>query len=91
MCAALCLILRERITLADVGMGLLLGVPNYLSSRFLLLSLGSLPGVLAYPFFSVGTILIVAAAGMLLFKERPGRRKLTALGVILLSLVLLNL
>lgn len=91
MCLALCLIRRERITLADVGMGLMLGVPNYLSSRFLLLSLSSLPGVVAYPFFSVGTILMVAAAGMLLFREYPGRRKLLALSVILLSLVLLNL
>ena len=91
LCAALCIIRRQKVTLTDVLWGLLLGVPNYYSTRFLLLSLSEVPAVAAYPTYSVGTILMVTAAGALVFKEKLGRRKLTALGLILMALILLNM
>lgn len=91
LCAALCVCKRQSFTLADAAFGLLIGVPNYLSSRFLLLSLSHVPAVVAFPSFSVGTILLTAAAGVTLFHEKLSRRKCAALAVILLALVLLNL
>lgn len=90
LCAALCLLRRQRPSLSDVAFGLLIGVPNYFSSRFLLLSLSEVPAVAAYPSYSVGTIVLITAFGVLLFRERIGRRKMAALGVILAALVLLN-
>lgn len=90
LCAALALIRREKVSLADVGFGLLLGIPNYYSARFLLLSLSEVPAVVAYPSYSVGTIVLVTLAGRMLFKERLSRRQLMSMGVILVSLVLLN-
>ena len=71
--------------------GLLVGVPNYFCSRFLLLSLSSVPAVVAYPTYSVGVIITVTVAGVLFFKEKLSRRKLLAMGIILVCLVLLNL
>ena len=71
--------------------GLAIGVPNYMSARFLLLSLTTLPGVVVYPSFSVGVIIAVALVGVLCFREKLSRRKLIALGMILAALVLLNL
>ena len=47
--------------------------------------------MIAYPSFSVGTIVLVTLVGVLCFKEKLSRRKLIALGVILVSLALLNL
>ena len=70
--------------------GVLLGVPNYFSSRFLLQALGTVPASVAYPVFSCGTILLTALVGRLAFGERPGRRQLAALAVVLVALVLLN-
>lgn len=70
--------------------GILIGVPNYYSCKFLLFSLATVPGVIAYPVYSVAGILIVTMAGVLLFRERLERRQWLALGIILLSLILLN-
>ena len=50
-----------------------------------------MPAVIAYPTFSVGTILTVTLAGFLLFKERLSRRQWIALAIILCALALLNL
>lgn len=91
LCVLLCLVKKQRLTWRDIAWGLALGIPNYFSARFLLLSLGSVPAVVAYPTFSVGTIVAVTAVGMLCFGERLSRRKWVALGVILVSLLLLNL
>jgi len=91
LCLVLCVVRKQRFSPYDFLFGLVIGIPNYLSSRFLLLSLGQVSAILAYPMFSVGTILAVAILGALLFKERLNRRKLLSLGMILAALVLLNL
>ena len=90
LCVALCLVKKQRPGMGDLLFGLAIGIPNYFSSRFLLLSLETVPAMAAFPSFSVGTILLVAAAGVLLFKERLSGRKYLALLIILGALVLLN-
>ena len=85
------LVRKEGMGRWEVISGILIGIPNYFSSRFLLLSLGSLPAVIVYPAVSVGTIAVVSLAGFLLFREALSRRKLLAMAVIALSLILLNL
>ena len=91
LCSVMCIGKKQKLAIADVLFGAAVGVPNYLSSKFLLLSLSSVPAVAAYPTFSVGTIVLVTAAGVLLFKEKLEKRKLIALGVILVALALLNI
>lgn len=91
LCTVLCIVRRQTPGLKEALFGLLIGVPNYFSARFLLLSLSEVPAVVAYPSYSVGTIVMVTLAGVLLFKENLSRRKMIALGVILVSLALLNL
>lgn len=91
LCTALCAVKRQRLTAMDALFGLAIGVPNYFSAKFLLRSLESVPAVVAYPTFSVGTIVLVTVAGVLMFREKLSRRKLAALGVILVALALLNL
>lgn len=90
LCVVLCIVKKQRLAWQDVLWGLALGVPNYFSARFLLLSLGEIPAVVAYPSFSVGTIVLVTVVGMLCFGERLSRRKWAAMGVIVAALVLLN-
>ena len=82
---------KERPGVAELLYGAAVGVPNYFCAKFLLASLDTVPAVIAYPTFSVATILLVTLAGVALFKERLGKRQWTAVGVILLALVLLNL
>ena len=90
LCIALCLLRRQKIGLRELLFGAAIGIPNYLSSRFLLLALSDVPAVAAFPTYSVATIVLVTLAGVFCFREKLEKRKLTALGVILAALVLLN-
>lgn len=77
--------------LRDYLAGIAVGVPNYFSSRLLLRALSCLPAYIAYTVFSVGAILFTALFSMAVFKEKPGKYQLAGLGLIAVSLVLLNL
>ncbi len=90
LCIAACVTQRQKVTLIELGFGLLLGIPNYFSARFLLLSLTSVPAVIAYPSYSVMTIVILALAGMALFHERLSKKHSAAMVIILGALILLN-
>lgn len=90
LCVILCVVKKQSVTLADVLCGLCLGVPNYMSARFLLGALTDVPAVVVYPTFSVGTIIAVTLVGVLAFREKVEKRKLIAVGLILGALVLLN-
>ena len=81
----------RKISKSDVIFGLILGIPNFFSSKFLLLALGSMKAVLVYPTFSVGTLVVISLVGVLAFKEKLDRKKAIALGMIVLALGLLNI
>ena len=91
LCVILCILRKQSLCWQDVLFGLLIGIPNYFSARFLLLSLNQLPAVVVYPTFSAGTIVLTTLAGLILFGEKLSTRKWLALCVILGALVLLNL
>ena len=91
LCVITARIKGQTVSEKDVLFGLVLGVPNYLSSRLLLISLGSVPAVIAYPTFSVGTIIIVSLVSLVFFRENLSRRQWAAIGIILLALALLNI
>ena len=90
---ALLLNLRSKapVSKQEIGYGILIGVPNYFSARFLLLALGSVPAVIAYPVYSVATIVAITLSGVLLFKESISPKKKFALLLVILALILLNL
>ena len=82
---------KERIGKNDLLFGMLIGIPNYFSARFLLLALGSVDAVLAYPMYSVATMIKITLAGIFVFHEVVSRKKVFALGLIVAALCLLNL
>ena len=81
---------RGKITGKEIGFGVLIGIPNYFSARFLLLALGSVPAVITYPVYSVATIVAISLSGLLFFKESISKRKAFAL-LVIAALILLNL
>lgn len=91
LAAVLSFVRKEKICMQDVIWGILVGIPNYLSARFLLLSLGSVPAVITYPVYSVGSIVLITLAGVFLFKEKLSKQKALALLLVIISLVLLNI
>ena len=82
---------KQHFTLTDAFWGVLIGVPNYFSVRFLLAALHELPATLCYPVCNAGTIVVISAVGVLLFKEKLTGRGKVGLGLILIALILINL
>ncbi|MGN8969797.1 EamA family transporter [Intestinimonas sp. HCP28S3_D6] len=91
--ATLTILVKERRppTGRDIFFGVLVGVPNFLSSRLLLAALAELPAFLVYPSYSVGVILTISVVSFFLFHERLNSRQMGAAGITLGALVLLNL
>lgn len=82
---------REKAARTDLLCGALVALPNYYSSRFLLLALGDIPAVNVYPVYSVSVLVLITLAGVLFFKERLSPRKRLAVLMILFALPLLNM
>ena len=80
--SALCLCLlfmkrkQEHLGKQELFYGALLGIPNFLSSLFLLKALSTVPAMIAFPTYNVAVILVVALAGILLFREQLSRKQL---------------
>jgi len=93
--AALCVIMlvvqKHRPSREEIIWGAIVGVPNYFSARFLLLALGKLPAIIVYPAYNIATILIISIVGIGVLKEKMDKRKAIGMGMILASLVLLNI
>lgn len=90
LCTVTAVVRGQKLTLADLAFGCMIGVPNYYSARFLLMSLSDVPAVTAYPTYSTGTIMLVGAAGVLLFREKMTARQWLTVGLIIVALILLN-
>lgn len=91
LCRDLMLRKQQRIGKKEIIYGALVGLPNFYSSKFILLALEKLDAVIVYPSFSVGTLFVVTLTGVLLFKEKLRYLQWLAVLVILVSLVLLNI
>lgn len=90
-CTVLVIAKKEKPGIKEALFGVMIGVPNYFASRFLLLALGSIPAVIAYPIRSVGSILVLALAGIFMFREKLTKRQWYAIAVILAAVVLLSI
>ncbi|MBR5528929.1 MAG: EamA family transporter [Oscillospiraceae bacterium] len=91
LCVLLALFKKEQPNRYSLFYGFLIGIPNYFSARFLLLSLQSVPAMIAHPTYSAVSVAVVAVLGVCAFHERLSKKQWTAMALILLSLILLNL
>lgn len=82
---------KKGLSSKDILYGVLLGVPNYFASRFLLLALSSMSAVLVYPTYSVATMIVITLTGVLVFRESMSKKKAAALAMIVAALCLLNM
>ena len=90
LCTALVLYKKEKPGVRELLFGLLIGIPNFFSAKFLLGALTKLPAVVVYPSFSVATMLIATLAGVVAFRERLSKVQWAALVAIIVALVFLN-
>lgn len=91
LCVVLCGAQKQRAGKWEWFFGLLIGIPNFFSAKFLLAALKDLAAVIVYPVYSVATILTVTVTGVLVFREKLEKRQWIALTMILIALILLNI
>lgn len=91
LCVIILLFQKYRPTMPELLWGAVIGIPNYYSTRFLLLALGDFPAILVYPVYNIAVIMVVSIVGIMAFKEKLDRRKSLGMGLILAAIILLNL
>ena len=91
LCTSLVIFKKQWPGKRELLYGVLIGIPNFLSTKFMLEALTTVPAVVAYPTFSVTTMLMVTLAGPWFFREKLNKFQWAALGIILVALVLLNI
>lgn len=82
---------RQQVTLKDVAWGIAVGVPNYLSSRFLLFALLEMDGIIVFPVFNVATIFLLGMIGAFFFKEKLSKQKWIGYAFVIVAILLLNI
>lgn len=91
LCLGIAVWKKQKPSLWEFGLGALIGIPNYFTSRFLLMALRQLKAVIVYPVYNVGAILLIGLLGVVFFKETLSRRKQAGFLCIVAALILLNL
>lgn len=91
LCIGLAFARREKTGAADLLYGALIGLPNYFSTRFSLLALESLDAVFFYPVYSVATLFVITAVGVVAFREKLQKRQWCAVAIIVLAIALLSM
>ena len=90
-CVVWMIISKGKIRAKDAAIGVALGIPNYFTSRLILGALETVPAVVVFPVYSVGTIVAITLIGLFFYKEKLNRVQVLGIAMILLALVLLNL
>lgn len=82
----------ETLEKRNVLGGMILGVPNYFSVYFLLKALNTpnIDSVYLFPVNNIGTVLLAALAGLVIFRERFSLRNTIGLGLAIISIILMQ-
>lgn len=81
---------RKPIVKRDVIAGLSIGIPNLLTTTFLVWALEDIETHIAYLLSSLLSIFIVLIIGLLFFKEKLKKKDLTAVGISVIAMLLIN-
>jgi len=91
LCIILAIIRKEKPGWREAAFGVMIGVPNFFASRFLLGALAEIPAVVVYPTRGMATLALVTLAGVCFFGEGLKKRQWAAFVVVLAAVALLNL
>lgn len=90
LCIGIVIWKKEKPGKSEIIYGAIIGIPNFFASKFLIAALRDVPAVIAYPTYSVASLLIVTLIGVLFFKEKLSKRQWISLAAILVAIVLMN-
>lgn len=81
---------HEKISVKDMGFGILVGGANYGSSLLFIQSVIRLPAFVVFPMYSVGTILFVNFVNLIFLHESVSKREYIGMGLVAVAIVFLN-
>lgn len=84
------LLQKVKVRRRDLLLGLLLGVPNVLSTYFMLGALHHLPGMVVFPVNALAIMLITTITGILIWKEDASMPIRLAVGFALAAILFIN-
>lgn len=85
------LVKRIRINRSDFVKGMVLGVPNQLTTVFFLKSLKTLPGTVAYPVHSSLIIIFSLLSDILIWKRKISIKQILIYGLLIISIGVMNI
>lgn len=96
MIAALCtaimmLVKKNKIGKYEILYGAAFGVPNYFTANFLTTALTKMNPVIAYPAFFMLSMIGTTMAGVILFKEKLDTKKIIAIIIVIIAMIILNI
>lgn len=74
----------------DLIAGGIVGIPNLLSSVFLISALGQIPATIAFPIYSSGAIAVISVGSYIFFKEEISSRSKWGLLMTMVAMILVN-
>lgn len=82
---------KAKLHTASFLLGLILGIPNQLTTKFFLLALKEIPASLAFPISASGVVLLVILTDIILWKKKFSKKQKIALILLIVGIILLNL
>jgi len=75
----------------EVLVGLIVGLPNLFSSFFLIMALEEMKGSVVFPVYSAGSVVMISLGSLLFFGEKLKKLEMISLGMVLVSLIIINI
>ena len=82
---------RDKFNLKSALCGFLVGIPNMLTTFFIIEALVRLQATIVYPAFSAGTIVLIMLFSIIIFKEKLKKKELVAIFITLIGVIFVNI
>ncbi len=85
------IVLKRKFNWISIFYGLLLGIPNQLTTKFFLKSLESVPAPIAYPAYASGVVIFTLLCDLFIWKKKFTPKQKIAFALIIVGITLLNI
>ncbi len=82
---------KQKIHWKSIGYGLVLGIPNMLTSKFLLKALGEIPATFVFPFSASAVVIITVLADIFIWRKQFSTKRRISFALIVVGIFLLNM
>lgn len=85
------LFIKSKISKYEMLYGFALGIPNFLSAQALTMALSRVNPVIAFPINYMLTMVGTALVGILFFKEKVDLKKIIAMIIVIIAMIIINI